>query len=166
MPESEQAVDAARAAFARYDWSAAFEEFARADAEAPLAVEDLERAALSAMWLAESDACIDFRQRAFGLRMGAGEERLAAGLAIDLCFDHAARHRAAVALGWGTQAARLLEGVEPCSELGRAAGLRAIVALHLEHDVEAAAEHYDECLRIGRLCNDPDLVAEAMIGSG
>ena len=123
MPGNEQVVEAARAAFARYDWPAAFEAFARADAEAPLAVEDLERAGLAAMWVAESDACIDFRQRAFGLRVAAGEERLAAGVAIDLCFDHASRHREAVALGWGQQAARLLEGVEPCSELGRAAGL-------------------------------------------
>src|SRR5204863_2017890 len=67
---------------------------------------------------------------------------------------------------WGMQAARLLEGIEPCSELGRAAGLQAGVALYLEHDVEAAAGHYDECLRIGRLCNDQDLIAEGMIGSG
>jgi class 3 adenylate cyclase len=166
MPGNEQLAEAGRSAFARYDWAAAFAAFARADAEAPLGVEDLERAALSAMWVAESDACIDFRQRAFGLRVGAGEERRAAGLAIDLCFDHATNHREAVALGWGMQAARLLEGVEPCSELGRAAGLRAIVALHLEHDVEAAAEHYAECLRIGRLCNDQDVIAEGMTGSG
>ena len=92
MPGSEL-VEAGRAAFARYDWPAAFEAFARADADTALAVEDLERAALSAMWVAESDACIDFRQRAFGLRVGAGEERRAAGLAIDLCFDHATNHR-------------------------------------------------------------------------
>ena len=72
----------------------------------------------------------------------------------------------AVALGWGAQAARLLEGCEPCPELGRFAGLRAIVALGLEHDVEAAAEHYAECLRIGRLCNDPDVIAEGLAGSG
>jgi hypothetical protein len=56
----------------------------------------------------------------------------------------------AVAFGWGQQAERLLEGREPCSELGRLSGSRGRRA-HVMHDVEAAAGHYDEAVRIGRL---------------
>jgi class 3 adenylate cyclase len=44
--------------------------------------------------------------------------------------------------------------------------LRAVIALHVAHDVEAAAAHYDETLRLGRLLNNADLVAEALAGTG
>ena len=151
-----------REAFARFDWQAASDAFARAGPL--LEVEDLERAALAASWLGDSDTCIDLRQRAFGLRVAAGEDRLAAGLAIDLCYEHATHQHVAVALGWGQHAERLLEGCEPCSELGRVYGLRAVVALHVMHDVEAASGHYDETLRIGRLLKDEDLIAEGLSG--
>src|SRR5207248_1426729 len=146
--------------------SAAFEAFGRAAAEVPLGVEDLERAALSAMWLGEFEACIDFRQRAFAMCVAGGDVRRAAGLAIELCFDQAVRHREAVALGWAQHAERLLEGCEPCSELGRLVELRALVALEIAHDVATALEHYDEAIRIGRVSNDADVVAGALVGSG
>jgi tetratricopeptide (TPR) repeat protein len=155
-----------RAAFDRFEWSAAFEAFQRADAEVPLRADDLERAGLSAMWLGEFEPCIEFRQRAFAMRVAEGDVRHAAQLAIELCFDQAGRDRLAVALGWAQRAERLLDGCEPCSALGRLVELRAIVALEIEHDVAAASQHYDEALRIGRLSNDPDVVAAALVGSG
>ena len=78
-PDDEPLADGRpRAAFDRSDWPAAFEAFTAADAQAPLDAADLERAGLAAMWLGESDACIDFRQRAFALRVSTGEVRLAA----------------------------------------------------------------------------------------
>ncbi len=98
--DGERLVEDAQAAFDASDWLTAFEAFGRADADVRLGVEDLERAALSAMWVCEFEPCIDFRQRAFGLCVAAGEVRRAAGLAIELCFDQAGRHRDAVALGW------------------------------------------------------------------
>jgi class 3 adenylate cyclase len=166
MPRAEELLEEGRAAFDRSDWAAAFEALSAADAIDRLDADDLGRAALSAAWNGEADACIDFRQRAFALHRAVGEVHKAAGLAIDLCFDHASRHREAVALGWAQQAERLLEGREPCSELGRFSGLQAIVALELMHDMAAASDHYDECLRIGRLCNDADVIAEGLFGCG
>ena len=155
-----------RAAFDRSEWSAAFEAFGRADADSALGPDDLERAGLSAMWLGEFEPCIEFRQRAFGLRVAEGDVHHAAELAIELCFDQAGRDRLAVAMGWKQRAERLLEGCEPCSALGRLVELRAIVALEIDHDVATALEHYDEALRIGRLSNNADLVAGALVGSG
>jgi class 3 adenylate cyclase len=163
---SEQLLADARTACDRSDWSAAFEAFGRADSELPLEAEDLERAGLTAMWLGEFEACIEFRQRAFGLRVAEGDVRRAAGLAIELCVDQAVRHHEAVALGWAQRAATLLEGSEPCSALGRLEELQALIALEIAHDVATAMRHYDEALRIGRLCNDADLVAGALVGSG
>ncbi len=163
---SEQLLADARTASDESDWATAFEAFGRAGADAPLGVDDLERAALSAMWLREFEPCVDFRQRAFGMCVAEGDVRRAAGLAIELCFDQALRHRMAVALGWAQRAERLLDGCEPCSALGRLVELRAIVALEIQHDVATALEHYDEALRIGRVSNDADVVAGALVGSG
>jgi len=87
-------------------------------------------------------------------------------LAIDLVFDHGTRNRVAVAMGWLGRAERLLEGCEPCSELGRLVELRAMAALDFTHDAPAALELYDEALRIGRLARDADLVAGALTGKG
>ncbi len=138
----------------------------RADGDESLGVDDLERAALSSMWVGKFDSCVEFRQRAFGARVAEGDVRGAAELAIELCYDFARRHRMTVALGWAQRAERLLDGCEPCSALGRLVELRAIVALEIEHDVAAALEHYNEALRIGRGANDADLIAGALVGSG
>jgi class 3 adenylate cyclase len=156
----------ARAACDRSDWTAALDGFRAADADEPLGVDDLERAALCAMWLAEYESCIDFRQRAFGMCIAQDDVERAAGLAIDLCIDQASRQRISVALGWAQRAERLLEGCEPCSALGRLAELKAIVALDIEHDAVKSLALFEEALRIGRVANDADVVAGALAGSG
>src|SRR5438105_355079 len=98
----EQALVEARDAFSRFDWQAASDAYGRAGQL--LDVEDLERAAFAAGWVGDSDTSIALRQRAFGLRVAAGDGRLAAGLAIDLCYEHAVQQHMAVALGWSQQA--------------------------------------------------------------
>ena len=135
-------------------------------AAASLDLDDLERAAKAAVWVGEWDASIEFRQRAFAACIAGGQERRAAGFAIDLVFDNAIRNRFAVALGWLGRAERLLEGCGPCSELGRLVELRAMEALDVTHDPTAAVELYDEVLRIGQLIGDADLVAGALAGKG
>ena len=95
-----------------------------------------------------------------------GQERRAAGFAIEMVFANAMRNRFAVALGWLGRAERLLEGCEPCSELGRLVELRAMGALDVTHDPTAAVVLYDEVLRIGQLIRDADLVAGALAGKG
>ena len=156
----------ARLAFERCDWVAVFEAYRAADLAASLELDDLERAAQAAFWIGEADASIEFRQRAFADCIAGDEERRAAGLAIDLVFDHAGRNRYAVAFGWLGRAERLLEGCEPCSELGRLVEVRAMEALEVTHDATVAVELYDEVLRIGRLTRDADLVAGALAGKG
>ncbi|MDP9333801.1 MAG: hypothetical protein M3Q30_10900 [Actinomycetota bacterium] len=155
-----------RAAFGRSDWRASFDALTHADRVAPLGPDDLGKAAEAAMWIGEFDACIEFRQRAFAASIAGGDAHRAAGLAIELCMDHVHRHRAAVAIGWAQRAERLLEGSEPCSELGLMTVLRAIVALEIEHDVEAAARYYDDAIQIGRTSRDGDIVALALLGAG
>src|SRR5450432_202541 len=107
----------ARAALEQSDWPAAFDAFVAADRVDPLEVDDLERAAVSGMWVGELDACVALRQRAFALCMRDGDTRRSAGLAIDLCMDHARAERMAVALGWMQHAERLLADAEVCAEV-------------------------------------------------
>src|SRR5689334_3683917 len=102
---ADEALAEGREAIGRFDWQAAADAFARAGEL--LEAEDLEHAALAAGWLGDVDTCIALRQRAFGLRVAAGDDRLAAGLAIDLCYEHAVQQHMAVALGWAQQAERL-----------------------------------------------------------
>ena len=156
----------ARRAFERCDWAAAFEAYQLADSEASLDLDDLERGATAAVWVGEWDASIEFRQRAFADCIAGAQERRAAGLAVDLVMAHGMRNRVAVALGWAGRAERLLEGCEPCSELGRLVELQAIGALDFHRDATTAVTLYDEVLRIGRLTRDADLVAGALAGKG
>jgi class 3 adenylate cyclase len=156
----------ARKALERSEWLVALECYRLADAERSLRLDDLEDAARAATWAGDADASIEFRQRLFAGCMADDDERRAGGVAIDLCLGHAIRNREAVALGWAQRAERLLDGCEPCAELGRLFELRAMIALDVMHDAASAADFYDEALRIGREVRDPDLIATALSGKG
>ncbi len=156
----------ARRAFDRCDWPTAFEAFRRSDSEQALEPDDLERAALAALWLGETEACIALRQRAFTAYTADGDARRAARMAMAVCVDHARCERLTVAFGWLQRAERLLEGSEPCAEVGQLAELNASVALDVQHDVERALACSEEALRIGLACGDADLTAVARTGLG
>src|SRR5262245_7421640 len=117
---------------ARSDWQAAYEGFAAADAESPLAAADLDQLALAAWWLGERDAAQEYLLRAFAAHTANDDVRSAVRCAIELCMDSARRGKVAVALGWVQRAERLLEGCEPCAELGRLEALKAGAALDFE----------------------------------
>jgi class 3 adenylate cyclase len=156
----------ARAAADRSDWQAAFDAFHEADARSPLSVDDLERAALAAMWLFDSDSHIDLLQRAFGLHIAADDPHRAVPVALELCMQNGGRGRMAVALGWAERAERLAEGLGPCAQLGQVVALRAIIALDVRHENEEALALYEEALNLGRQFKDADLTAHALVGSG
>lgn len=155
-----------RAAFARADWHSSFDLLSRADSTSPLSARDLAAAAESAMWVGEFERCVELRRRAFAAFVDGGDHPAAAQQAIELCMDNAHRHRMAVAIGWIAQAERLLERCEPCTALGLLTVLRAVIALDEDHDVDVAAAHYEEAIRIGRSCGDADVVALGLVGAG
>lgn len=164
--ERDRLLQRARAAIDRSDWHSAFDAFSAADARSPLDVEDLEHAALAAMWLFQPEPYVDLMQRAFGLRIAAGDARRAVPLALELCIENARRGRMSVALGWAERAQRLAEDFEPCAEVGHVKALRAIIALDVLHQNEEALALYEEALVLGREFNDADLTANALVGSG
>jgi len=156
----------ARAAADGFDWRTALDAFHEADALSPLSVDDLERAALAAMWLFDFDSHVDLLQRAFGSHVAADDPQRAVPLALELCLQNARRNRMAVALGWAERAERLGEDLEPCAQLGHVVALRAILALDIRHENEEALALYQEALDLGRRFKDGDLIAFALLGSG
>jgi class 3 adenylate cyclase len=164
--EGERLLREARAAVERSEWRAAFDAFSAADAQVPLGVDDLERAALAAMWTFQSDPYIDLLQRAFGLHMAAGDAVGAVPLALELCMENGRRGRISVAIGWAERAERLADDLGPCAQVGQVIALRGIIALDVRHDNDGALVLYEEALALGRQFNDADLTANALVGSG
>jgi len=156
------AIDQGREAYDRCDWPAVLAAFSGVEAEgSELGPSDLERVALAASWVGDWDVCIAARERAFALYSAAGEQRKAAGLAIELCTDQVARHRQAVALGWFERANQLLEGSEPCAESARLEDLRALATAFVMGDLEAGAVHAQTAVALGRQLGDRDIEAVA-----
>ena len=163
---ADELIAAGRAAFARADYPAAYDALTQADASAPLAAEDLDRAAEAAMWIGEHRACIELGQRAFTAWEEIGDVRRAAGAAMVLCRDHVGRQRAAVAAGWFERAQRLLVDADECPELSRLASLEGFIAMFLLKDVDAATAHFERALQIARSIGDRDLEALQLVMIG
>jgi class 3 adenylate cyclase len=164
--DSERLLLDARAAIESSDWQAALDAFREADALVPLSVDDLERAALAAMWLFDSEVHIDLLQRAFALHIAADHPHRAVPAALELCLQNARRDRMSVALGWAERAERLAEDLEPCAQVGQVVALRAVIALDIRHENEEALALYEEALELGRQFKDRDQIAFSLVGSG
>jgi len=65
-----------------------------------LTAADLEGLGEAAWWNGRVDLCISARERAFALRLEAGEPRRAALVAMDLAKDHSGRKAAVVGAAW------------------------------------------------------------------
>ena len=86
-----EALDAAREAFGRRAWSEAFDRLGRADAERPLAIEDLERLGLAAFMIGRAEEAVRAMERAHQSALGAGDRARAARHAYQLGMTFAQR---------------------------------------------------------------------------
>ena len=138
------------AALARAAWGEAraiFEE----EIEARETVDALEGLSWAAWWVEDVPACIDARERAYRLSRRQGDVRRAAMLAVWLGDDYLVlRGERAIANGWFQRAARLLEGVEICPELGWLDALVGYMAL-LEGDTARARRLAVQAREVGRI---------------
>src|ERR1700680_1069696 len=87
----DKALESGRKAVGRHAWREAFELLTAADQAGGLRAADLEALAEAAWWNGRADLCISARERAFALRLEAGEPRRAALVALDLAEDNASR---------------------------------------------------------------------------
>jgi tetratricopeptide (TPR) repeat protein len=151
-----------RKAAERRAWGEAYDLLARADARAPLAVDDLELLAMAAYLLGRDEDYLKTLERAHRGLLDASENTRAARCAFWLGLRLMFRGEIGPATGWIGRARRLVE-CEPhdCVEQGYL--LLPLVQQHLMSGdwgaAHAAARHATE---IGRRFRDTDLVACAL----
>lgn len=81
-------------------------------------------------------------------------------------MDHYFRGEHAVVNGWIRRAHRLLEGIEPCPELGWLSIVEAHMALRVDHDPVAAQELSVRAVALGRSPGNTDLEMLALAYKG
>lgn len=153
-------LDRAREAAAAAEWREAYDLYGTLDL-ASLTADDLEAYADAAWWLSRVEECIRIRQRAYGARAAAGDDRRAGYLAWLLYYDHYFRGEHTVASGWFQRAHRHLDDVPPCLERGFLLVSDGDWALY-RGDAEDAQRLAQEVAEIGRDSGSPDLLALAI----
>ncbi len=163
---SAQALEHARGAYARRAWLEAHDAFARADAEKPLEVEDLELYTTATLMLARDDEAIAVLERAHHAYLERDEPVRAARTAAWIGMNLATRGAVGPAAGWFGRAQRLLdEQPDECVERGY-----LLIPLVFRHEAggefEQAAAVAQEAAALGRRFGDPDLFAIALHAQG
>ncbi len=155
-----QAVDAARAALSRGDWS---EALARAVALSDDAVEAdrLDIVAEASWWLGRLDDCIDAREAAYHRYEAVGERISAGRCAVRLWEHHQMKLRSAIAGAWLRRARRWLESETTCVEYGDLL-LREAEVAHGGGDLDHALAISQTALELARSLPSADLEAEAL----
>ena len=157
---------AGRAALDRAAWeeARAIFEAATADGGTAEAWEGLSRAT---WWQGDVDAMFGARERAYKAYRAAGDARGAARMAMWLGSDYFdLRGDDALAAAWLRRGRALLEGREPCAELGWITLLDSNIALLARDDPAAALAGAEEALELARKVDDigVEMVAFTMIG--
>jgi class 3 adenylate cyclase len=161
----DNALDAGREAIRRHAWREGFELLTAADQGGPLGAEDLEGLAQAAWWNGRADLCISARERAYALRLAAGEPRKAAIDAMELAADHFRRRAAEVGSAWLNRAQRLLQDEPIGIEHGYLMRLQAMGALR-SRDFDRALELSRQTFEIGSRFGNRDLMALGLQDEG
>ena len=150
-----------RESYKRRAWADAYLALSLADTVVPLAVEDLERLAISAYLIARDDAYLSVLERAYNAHLDAGEKLRAVRCAFWLGLRLLFRGEAGRASGWLGRARRLVESEEhDCVEEGYL--LLPVVEQHLDAgNCEAASAVATDAAAIGSRFGEADLIAIA-----
>jgi class 3 adenylate cyclase len=162
---SDHALEEGRAAVRRHAWREGFELLTAADQAGSLGADDLEALAQAAWWNGRADLCIRARERAYALRLEAGEPRKAALDAVELAADHFRRHAIDMGTAWFNTAQRLLKDEPVGIEHGYLARLQAMRA-HNQHDFDRALELSRQTYEIGSRFGHRDLMALGLQDEG
>ncbi|MBA2615821.1 MAG: hypothetical protein H0U90_08645 [Actinobacteria bacterium] len=166
MTETAQATVEGREAIARHAWREGYTLLVQADETEGLAAEDLERVGEAAWWTGRLDECISARERAFALRLDAGETRRAALVAMALAKDYYAKGSSTIGSAWFARAEKLLADGPECVEQGWLERLRSVIALEGEGDYDKAHAHARRGLEIATRLGDRDLMAVSLHDEG
>ena len=155
-------LEAAWEHFARADWAAARDAFARVLVAEPGDPEALDGLGQSHWWLGERDRGIELRREAYAGHRRRGDVVCAGGLAAYLAGEHRIDGRRAEAAGWLARARRLLAGTGPSREQAWLAVEEAKAAA----DPAAAEAHAHAALAVAHELADPDAECLALAQLG
>jgi DNA-binding CsgD family transcriptional regulator len=159
-------LERARDAYARRAWLEAHDAFGRADARAPLELEDLELYVTAALMLARDDEAVAVLERAHQGYLERGEPRRAARAAAWIGLNLATRGAVGPASGWFGRAQRLLdEQAEECAERGYLL-MPSVFRHEAAGDFMQAAAVAEKAAALGLRFGDPDLFAMALHAQG
>jgi len=150
-------IERARDAIGREAWAEAYEGFRTLD-PSHLTPQDHEGFADAAWWLSKTDESIAARQRAHSGYAAAGEDPLAAFMAVRLSIEHFDRGEPSVAMGWLMRAQRHLDEQPECVQHGFLALIEANVA-RFQGELDGAMGQAERAIGIGQRFGDRDLIA-------
>ena len=154
-----------RAAIARRSWAEAYQLFSAADADIPLAPDDLEQLAVAAYLTGHNDASTQAWSRAHHEALSNNDPRRSARNAFLLGTDLMFRGELAPAMGWFARAGRVLEGCAECAELGWLVTWNSYGRMG-GGDPAGAEPAFAESVAVGQRFSDPGLVTMARLGQG
>jgi ATP/maltotriose-dependent transcriptional regulator MalT len=154
---------AAREAFERRDWQAAYDSFRSLPAEA-LAPADHHSLAEAAHWVGRSDEAIESYQAAYRAHLDAGEGRRAAQSAFLTAIHLRLRGEGSQADGWMARAHRVLADEPEGAEHGYPLYLET--AALMGQDLDAAVASAQRMQELGRRHGDDTLVALGVFFEG
>jgi DNA-binding winged helix-turn-helix (wHTH) protein/ATP/maltotriose-dependent transcriptional regulator MalT len=163
--DAQRRVSQARAACERNDWVAACEAYAAADAQSPLAAEDVEPWGRAAICAGLGPSVVAALERVVGQRDGAGDTLGAARatlLLVQIRIDH---KQGAIARGLLQRASRYLDGQTAVVERGHFAWMASRMALG-NGEPALAMQMADEACTLGRLLRDPDIECLGLVYRG
>ncbi|QBR93177.1 helix-turn-helix domain-containing protein [Nocardioides euryhalodurans] len=157
-------VAAAREAYARGDWRAAYDAL---DADrATLDTGDLDLLGEAAWWLGDSPGSMAVSEEVYQRLVAAGAEQEAADRALRLTLEWFTRGDVQIALAWLARARRLLGSLPRCALHGYLAYLDAAADLELTADPELAEVAAAELRAFSQEFDDPALACFSLALSG
>ncbi len=164
-PAETALVTAARAAEAQLDWPAACQAYAAADAQAPLAAEDVEQWGRAAICAGLGPGATAALERVVGERDGAGDAVGAARATLLLVQIRIDLRQGALAQGLLQRASRWLDGRDASTERGHYAWMASRLAL-AGGDTGQALALADEACSIGRRLREADVECLGLLYRG
>lgn len=155
----------ARRAYDEHRWEQVIDGFEAADRSAPLAGEDLERAAFATRWAGRSKGWVDWFERAEAAYLKQGDSRGAARMAFELARHHFQMLRPTVGAACAQRVFGYLDGLEECPEHGLAAWGNGWM-LSETGDLDGARAAFDEALEVGRRTGDEGVQGLALLELG
>jgi class 3 adenylate cyclase/ATP/maltotriose-dependent transcriptional regulator MalT len=152
---------AGRDAFARHDWSNAYDLLSAADQAMPLSGSDLEGLAVAAFFAAKADQRIAITERAFKAYQAEGDVIRSAFVALNLADNLMLKGKNSLAAGWARRAEQILEGQPESYAHAYLVNIRANVAKG-RGDLVSAMALATEAAEIAKRTGNPDVRAMAL----